>query len=284
MLRRIAVLLLVVSMGAAPQSRQKIGDGKRTTQNPAADQRGTQSSPLVVDARTIHSDKETAEEAKKDLEQKHINTWTIGLTLAIAICAFLQFCAIAGQVIVYIRQSNIMGEALKATQDQAKAAMGVAVPTLMLNEFTFVADGEKSLEEKLLRPTLMIGVKNYGQSPAIMKSFAVEFICGELPSVLRYPSILHFDSGTALENGESMLLEKTGVSPWKAFSKEEASEIARGGRKYLTVYGCVWYDDVFGSPTRKLTFCKWGADWQPDGSRVIWIDRDSPYMTGQNPN
>ena len=69
-----------------------------------------------------------------------------------------------------------------AAKMSAKAAMGVSVPTLMLNKFVFAPFGNDDLESKLRLPCVKIAVKNYGQTPAFLKSYAVEFTCEELPS------------------------------------------------------------------------------------------------------
>jgi hypothetical protein len=178
------------------------------------------------------------------------------------------------------RQTKILEDSVAAAQKTANAAeksaiaaIGVAVPTLMLSEFEFIPRTDQSLQKSLEWPTIMIAVKNYGQSPAIMRSFAVEFTCEDPPADPRYPSLLHFDSGTSVEAGKVLRLEEGGVSAWGGFTKETAELIAQGS-KALTVYGCVWYDDVFGSPTHTLTFSKWRAEFLPDGINVTWIDSD----------
>ena len=188
------------------------------------------------------------------------------------------------QTTVLSESVAVAKKAADAAEKSAIAAMGVAIPTLMLQEFTFVPREDRGLEDSLLWPTVMIAVKNYGQSAAIMRSFAVEFACGDLPSELRYPSLLHFDSGTAVETGEVFRLEEFGITSWRGFSREEASAIAQDS-KTLTVYGCVWYDDIFGSPTHKLVFAKWGIHFEPDGKNTMWVDCANPYdKESQNPN
>ena len=104
---------------AEPKSDQKIPSEARGTQNAGTDKRGTQDAPLFVNAHSVQSDKETADEASKVAEQKSVNRWNIGLTFAIAICAFLQFCGILAQVFVYLRQTKIMTDTLSAISSQA---------------------------------------------------------------------------------------------------------------------------------------------------------------------
>jgi hypothetical protein len=121
MLRKIALLLLIahygVAFGAAKPEKQ-VSNSKPSTQASQPDKRGTKESPLIVETRATHSDSETTEEAKKDAEQKRVNGWNIGLTFAIAICAFLQVLAIAGQIVVYLKQTGLMKETLGAIARQ----------------------------------------------------------------------------------------------------------------------------------------------------------------------
>ena len=168
-----------------------------------------------------------------------------------------------------LRQSVAIAKtAADAAEMSAKAAMGVAVPTLMLDEFQLIAPGTHPLVRSLRSPWMQISVKNYGQSPAFLKSFAVQFTCEELPEHLSYPWLLHYDPIVTLEPGHTHILEEKGVFPWSEFTDEDASAIA-SGKKTLTIYGCVWYDDVFGSPIRELKFCKWGVEF---ATGVSWID------------
>jgi hypothetical protein len=135
---------------------------------------------------------------------------------------------------------------------------------------------------------MSISVKNYGQSPAFLKSVAVQFTCEKLPEVLRYPSPLHFDPVVAVESSQSCPLGEDRVAPWNPFSEEDAKAIA-SGTKTLTVYGCVWYGDVFGTTTHTLPFARYAVEFS---SGVMWIDCDlgERYKTStqeqqrQNPN
>lgn len=160
-----------------------------------------------------------------------------------------------------------------AAEISAKAAMGVAVPTLMLSQFEFASREYLSWEQILQSPPLLISVKNYGQSPAILQSYAVQFTCEDLPEVLDYPPELFFDVGNAVETGKTIPLEADAVTPWGTFSVEDATAIATG-KKSLTVYGYVLYGDVFGPSAHILRFCKM-CGGLPD--EVFWMDWPSPY-------
>jgi hypothetical protein len=118
MKRYAAIVLIVGLLYCEPSKSQnpQATEGTKATHN---DERGTEKSPLVVSARTVKSDAEAAEEKRKDTEQESTDNWTIWLTLAIAICAFLQFLGILGQIYVYLKQTGIMKDTLAAINRQA---------------------------------------------------------------------------------------------------------------------------------------------------------------------
>lgn len=187
-----------------------------------------------------------------------------------------------GTLAVVAWQTKILGKSVVAAQTSAdaaeisaKAAMGVAVPVLMLCEFDFLPSPDQTLVSDLRRPYIRILVKNFGQTPAFLRSYAVEFSCNEHPSDLKYPHVVYCDPGTAVEAGKSFPL----VDPWVTspveFSEDDAAAIAAGS-KTLFVYGCVRYGDVFGPSVHELRFCKWAAKfWGRDGA--LWAECDNPY-------
>ncbi len=74
----------------------------------------------------------------------------------------------------------------KAAEVSAQAAMGIAIPRLMLYSFNFGAMGNASLAAKVRLPKIKIVVKNYGQTPAFLKSYGVDFTCEALPDEPSY--------------------------------------------------------------------------------------------------
>jgi hypothetical protein len=299
------VLLLVFAIGGhawgAPKPDKKTGDSDRAAQNTQPDKRGTQESPLVVTARSIHSDEETAEEARQEAEQKHFNRWTIGLTLAIAICAFLQFCAIVGQIFVYKGQSKMMASGLRlglrnaraaqksaeAAQESADAAkisalasMGVSVPTLMLYRFSCSPRGFADVKATLQSPMIEIEFKNYGQSPAFLKSYSVVITCEELPDDPAYDPI-NFPAERVVDSGREFALGDGSLGIFNMNTEDVEALFNR--TKYLTIYGYVRYGDVFGSPPRDLKFCKRLVSFDPIRWNPAFLDWHSPKYTGQEP-
>ena len=104
MLKVLAIVLVVgLTYGDASvvKGENHVGKGGKSTQSTESDKRGTEASPLVINEHAIQSKEEAAEEDRKVAEQNRVNRWNIGLTLAIAICAGLQFLGIIGQIFVY---------------------------------------------------------------------------------------------------------------------------------------------------------------------------------------
>jgi hypothetical protein len=120
--KTVLLCILLPCLGytfAATKPPDEVCSSNCTAQTTQPDKRGTLDSPLVVDARAVHSDDEAAEEAQRVAEQKRTNRWNIWLTSVIAICAFLQFCGIVAQVVVYLKQTKVMRDTLAAISRQA---------------------------------------------------------------------------------------------------------------------------------------------------------------------
>jgi hypothetical protein len=118
----LAVLFLAVTTlhAAHVNNQAKVNGGDSGAHEAQSEARGTDQSPLVVNTHTIQSDKESAEDAAKVAEQKHLDTWTVGLTSAIAVIAFFQLGGILLQVWVYLKQTSLMKETLGAIETQAR--------------------------------------------------------------------------------------------------------------------------------------------------------------------
>jgi hypothetical protein len=175
-------------------------------------------------------------------------------------------------------------KAADAAEKSATAAMGVAVPTLMLSDFKFALNPGYLMAQFLQSPRVVIEVKNYGQSPAILKSFAVESTSGSVPPIADYPPPENFDVGTVVETGKSFILDQKGITSMETFSTEDVRAIMSGD-KYLTVYGCVWYGDVFGPTIHRLRFCKGLGGFNGEDCGVYWADLPNPeHPEGYDPN
>ncbi len=181
------------------------------------------------------------------------------------------------------RQTDIMIEATQKSANAAKVsadiAAGVSVPTLVIDEFDLGNPPGASLEAMLQFPTTKLVVKNYGQTPAFLRSWSVIFTCEELPEVPDYFN----------HPGCGIVLEKVVIQPnesytfpylmhWQRqqFSDDDVNAIMEK-RKLFNVYGCVNYGDIFGNPIRRLKFCETALNLFPGNSpSIMWFSQLAP--------
>src|SRR5579862_961177 len=111
MLKWLALLVVASVVGAMPQATHKNEGTEERAQNSEPDKRdkrGTKDAPLIVEMHPEQSDKEAAKEQERIRKQESSENWTIWLTLAIAVAAFLQFGGIIAQIRIYRRQEKHM--------------------------------------------------------------------------------------------------------------------------------------------------------------------------------
>jgi hypothetical protein len=181
------------------------------------------------------------------------------------------------------RQTKATEIAAKSAETSATAAMGVAVPTLMLHEFVFMLKPFETPQEFFRNSQVAIAVKNFGQSPAFLKSYSVTFTNEKLPDVPIYPFPYPCDVEDVIDAGRPRVL---GGEPLRAFgfTSEEDVHALVAGKKTLIVYGYVCYRDVFGSPLRYMKFSKelLHIDWGEKTTLVM--DCGGYKYTGQHEN
>jgi hypothetical protein len=198
-------------------------------------------------------------------------------------------------------QTGILEKSVVATQKNAeaadisaKAAMGVAVPTMMLTSFSFAAPVDGSIDAKVFftRPGVLIKAKNFGQTPAFLKGYSIAFTCNELPDEPVYPYPYTCDSEDVIDIGKTFTPNfdtTTLISPMP--DADIDALVARDKR--LTVYGYISYGDVFGSPIRYMKFCKRLVEFEFNTdvitakgylSNTIVLDCGSYKYTGQHEN
>jgi hypothetical protein len=97
-------------------------------------------------------------------------------------------------------------QAADAAETSAKAAMGVAVPTLVFVSLEF-AEQEDSLAIKLRYPAMRVVVKNYGQTPAVLKSYDVKYSCDGILSSNSIEPAYHFEASDVIESGQEYVLD-----------------------------------------------------------------------------
>jgi hypothetical protein len=267
MLRKIALLSILLScLGhtfAATKAIDKVCSGNCPAQATQPDKRGTKDSPLVVDARAIHSDKEAAEEAQKITEQKRTNRWNIWLTSVIAACAFLQFGGIVGQIIVYRTQTRLMQTSLRlgirntqiavvganAAELAARTSSIVQLPKLVIFDCKVVLQDFVSPVTILLRPPINVAVHNYGQTPAFIVSWSLGIAYKGAPKEMIAESPL----GKVIRPNTHEWLPE--VQPKEPLNSLEDSSDMLNGDGWYTVSGRVVYDDLFGK-RETFEFCR----------------------------
>lgn len=97
--------------------------------------------------------------------------------------------------------------AAKVSADAAKVSADVvaraSIPTLVIEKFEHADTGTTSLADMLRSPKVDIVIKNYGQTPALLKFWTIIFLCGDLPAS---PVYWNFP-------GSGIILERTAVEP-----------------------------------------------------------------------
>jgi len=227
----------------------------------------------------------------------------VGIGGVVAACYTLRFIkkqtsTLNDQANHMASQTLVLIETLKATQRSAEAAdisartaMGVAIPTLMLSEFSFGATGSADLAAIYQYPNLRIAVTNYGQSPAFLKEWTVIFHCGDLPRVPIYTHSYTYEMEEVLDAGKPHFLGGGSVRPRHFFSDSEVSQMV-GNHRELHVYGYVVYGNVFDAKLRRLKFSKVLWAIHDNGTRAAFTDcggdkflgNDYPEDQRPNPN
>jgi hypothetical protein len=128
---------------------------------------------------------------------------------------------------------------------------------LVIHEFGAGDVGAANVEAFFQCPKIKITVKNYGQTPAILKWFCICCTCEELPDVPVYEG-----------PGCGIVLEKIVVQPGaeytlpnlmylqrREFSPEDVKAIVNR-EKVFCAYGYICYGDILGNPLRQLKFCE----------------------------
>ena len=180
------------------------------------------------------------------------------------------------------RSADASKVAAGAAKISADIAASVNVPTLRIETFDVGYMGVANLEAMFQFPKVRIVVKNHGQTPAFLKSWCLIFTCEELPASPVYAGetcgmVLEKD---VIQAGASHPLPD--IANWyrQQFSLDDVQAIV-SRRKVLRAYGYVLYDDLFGSPIKRLKFCELvlnfssgGIQWATDWSAPAYLGND----------
>jgi hypothetical protein len=158
------------------------------------------------------------------------------------------------------RQTDKMLEAARKSADAAKIsadiAAGVAIPKLVVHEIRAGNAGAAALQAMLQLPKIDLTVKNYGQTPALLRSWAILFTCEELPDIPVYigqPGCGIVLTHEVIQPHDPYTL--TVVNHWnrQTISLDDVQSIIER-KKTLNAYGYVSYEDIFGNPPQLFKF------------------------------
>jgi hypothetical protein len=172
----------------------------------------------------------------------------------------------------------------KSTVGSANIDARIAIPTLVIDKFESGDTGAANLEAVLQYPKVKIVIKNYGQTPAFLRSWNIIFTCEELPPVPDYwnqpgqPGVEPPAAGILLEKDVVLPNEPYTLPELPAWKRTEISlqdvDAIVNRRKHLWVYGFICYYDLFGSPLRRMKFCEMALNFNTGW--IGWVSAFSP--------
>jgi hypothetical protein len=213
-----------------------------------------------------------------------ITTWALLFTLGVIIWQAKKTADATEAMRDSIPLQKKAADAAKISADAAKVSADIAarisVPTLKIEKFGFGYTGSANMAAILQFPNVEVVIKNYGQTPAFLRSWTIIFTCEELPEVPVYTD--YPGCGIVLEKevvkpGESYTLPKLDSFRRQKFSDEDIKAILNRERLFVA-YGYVCYGDLFGNPPKRHKFCEFvlniGDNW------AQWSDSFSgpPYI------
>jgi hypothetical protein len=301
-------LLLAVSQALAPIPRQattRPGNGGGNANGDSQSKNAVPAPPVpVVDpsqspVNAKHASEVGAEETKHSVTLTSVppltindkkksfwdhvydwGPWFFGLFLAVAGGVQLRLLRVTWKAIQEQKtemsiQTGILKDSVAVAQKSAdaaglsaKAAMGVSVPLLALYRFSFDTKGREHPVTFYHDPHVQLELKNYGQSPAFLKKFNLNFSWGTEES-----------SNTGYDFEAEQVIDAGGIF---AFKERELGILTRppaevigylvAGSEKLVFSGWVTYKDVFGSPAKKLEFGKHLIEFDSEPDKMLTID------------
>jgi hypothetical protein len=230
-----------------PPQKQPAHIEQQTDPNP----RGTDKAPFVI--KIIGPEDSAANTSKTENQRNDKSAFIWGMTPEYATAIFTLLLVVVGTAtaVVLIYQFRQMVRATAATEKaanaadlSAKAAMGVALPNLILSHLDFGAMGAADFDARLQAPKIDVQMVNYGKTFAIRTHQSMEIVCIDvLPEVPVYKNVVRLPfAGMVVDQNEGCQLVQT--QRWM-FSLEDVREI-KSGRKFLWVYGFISYEDFLG--------------------------------------
>lgn len=181
------------------------------------------------------------------------------------------------------RQIEILESSVVAGQMSARAAKlsadvaaRVSVPTLVIEKFEPADAGAANLAAMLQYPNVKIVIKNYGQTPALLKFWNIVFTCEELPAEPQYWN--QPGSGIMLERDVIEPNQSYTIPPINSWRRAELSlddvKAISTNKKKLWAYGFICYDDIFGQARWRMKFCEFALNVREGW--IQWISYLSP--------
>jgi len=219
-------------------------------QQTSSSQNVTVKSPVEV--KLLNSGKTTkeADEDTKEREDKaSSDRWMICLTGILGLIAFLQLIAFGAQAI-YMRKAFFSEEDTAKRQLRAyvgHADIEIDMPSLRLKNYA----PQKMVPGILYKDFILIGIKNFGNTPA----YDVSIVIGQAPrpfmdklpidfnySVVENPSDLGFVSRQSLQPGQRVVTQaaQLDVTPFKQAQAKTISLFLFGTIRYTDIYGQRW--------------------------------------------
>lgn len=289
MLKRL-VILAVISVAQHPIPADGGQQQEHTQADPSAARPKAPAPPLKDTPKDVGDGKKVTQKESK--AEKYLEDAFAPANLSNWILAGLG--AVGGVVAgitlrVIFKQTKILEDSVAAAQKSADAAeksaitaMGVAVPTLMLHKFELLPHKGHFWYDSFSHPEVIIQVKNFGQSPAILRAYMLSFCWeDELPEDPFFRAPFPCNAEDVVDPGEIFQLAPGPASADQAIPLQIAYDI-EARRKMLTIYGYVSYGDIFGSPIRYMKFSKRLVEFATDGSYAKTIDYGGHKYTGQH--
>ena len=292
-------MLFIACVSATPKDVQrKPVDGQTENPNTENKEQRPAEPPIIVNVSPPQKTHEEIEqEAKERAERSDVDRRIVNLTenLAnltgnLAKFTFGLFVTVIALVLATIglgifswRQSRDMKDAIAVAKDtasaamlQARAAVSVELPKIILSRVDLGDTAATSLASRLQSLRIEIAVTNYGKTPAFLLGQALEIeVCALLPAKPVYPSAFDLPLESVIDYKYKYPL---GIArPKSPLSPEDIQAILDGSTR-LWVYGYVYYRDIL-SEAHMARFCKVFVPPSPPGYRSFFIDDHTPAYT-----
>lgn len=262
MWKRLAILAIAVSMAVCVS-----GQANKATDNKQRPAKQVQS-PVVM---TVAPEKQSNGQTDKSKADTDRLRWYAQPEWWLCILGIPTLCYLIRQIHVMQaqaghmeRQTKILEDSVAVAQKAADAAKisadiaaGLSVPTLVIHEFGAGDVGAANVEAFFQCPKIKIAVKNYGQTPAILKWFCICCTCEELPDVPVYegPGCGIVLEKIVVQPGAEYTLPNLMYLQMQEFSPEDVKAIVNR-EKLFCAYGYICYGDILGNPLWRLKFCE----------------------------